>query len=189
VKACGAPTSRRRPYATGWCRGTRSRDRRQWIGAEEEKKGPRPAGAWLPGDRARVPSRAIGKGPLAANFVSGLHTVGRRELRHRPESTSRFEADGVPLAAARLSPPTSSSTASGFAAPRGWLAAAGWSCFRHSFLAVDERLKGDRPKGRCKHGYAAEWWSAGYGRRMNVQHWDDAYTPHRQLVADGIVNG
>jgi len=55
-------------------------------------------------------------------------------------------------------------------------------------VAVDEHLRADGETGVYALGDAAAWWSRRYGRRLNVQHWDDAYTAPT-VVAHGIVNG
>ena len=53
---------------------------------------------------------------------------------------------------------------------------------------MDEYLRSGSQSDVYAVGDAAAWWSRRYGRRLNVQHWDDAYSAPA-VVAAGIVHG
>jgi len=55
-------------------------------------------------------------------------------------------------------------------------------------LAVDEHLRSTSDAHVYALGDTAAWWSRRYARRLNVQHWDDAYASP-SVVAAGIVHG
>ena len=55
-------------------------------------------------------------------------------------------------------------------------------------VSVDEHLRSRCDPTVYALGDVAAWWSRRYQRRLNVQHWDDAYTAPA-VVADGVVHG
>jgi NADPH-dependent 2,4-dienoyl-CoA reductase/sulfur reductase-like enzyme len=67
----------------------------------------------------------------------------------------------------------------------GWLAGSGVELL--PAVATDEFLRAADPAVHAL-GDAAAWWSRRFGRRMNVQHWDDAYSA-ASVVAASIVHG
>ncbi|HEX4557722.1 MAG TPA: FAD-dependent oxidoreductase [Mycobacterium sp.] len=67
----------------------------------------------------------------------------------------------------------------------GWLVGSGLELL--PAVAVDESLRTADPSIYAL-GDAAAWWSRRYGRHMNIQHWDDAYTAPT-VVAATIAGG
>ena len=102
------------------------------------------------------------------------------------QSVTAVEADGVHLAGGEVIAADVVVTGVGVRPATGWLAGSGLELL--PALAVDEHLRADGQTVVYALGDAAAWWSRRYGRRLNVQHWDDAYTAPT-VVADGIVNG
>jgi 3-phenylpropionate/trans-cinnamate dioxygenase ferredoxin reductase subunit len=102
------------------------------------------------------------------------------------QSVSAVETDGVHLAGGEVIDADVVVTGVGVRPATGWLAGSGLELL--PAVVVDEHLRADGDTGVYALGDAAAWWSRRYGRRLNVQHWDDAYTAPT-VVADGIVNG
>jgi 3-phenylpropionate/trans-cinnamate dioxygenase ferredoxin reductase component len=102
------------------------------------------------------------------------------------QSVTAVEPDGVHLAGGEVIAADVVVTGVGVRPATGWLADSGLELL--PAVAVDEHLRADGDAGVYALGDAAAWWSRRYGRRLNVQHWDDAYTAPT-VVAHGIVNG
>jgi 3-phenylpropionate/trans-cinnamate dioxygenase ferredoxin reductase subunit len=102
------------------------------------------------------------------------------------QSVIAVEPDGVHLSGGEVITADVVITGVGVRPATGWLAGSGLELL--PALAVDEHLRADVDAGVYALGDAAAWWSRRYGRRLNVQHWDDAYTA-AAVVAHGIVNG
>jgi 3-phenylpropionate/trans-cinnamate dioxygenase ferredoxin reductase subunit len=95
------------------------------------------------------------------------------------------EPDGVHLDSGEVVPADTVVTGVGVRPATSWLEGSRLDLL--PAVAVDEHLRTADP-----HVYAlgdvAAWWSPRFGRRMDVQHWDDAYRAP-SVVADGIVHG
>jgi 3-phenylpropionate/trans-cinnamate dioxygenase ferredoxin reductase subunit len=95
------------------------------------------------------------------------------------------EADGVHLESGEVVAADVVVTGVGVRPATEWLVGSGLELL--PAVAVDERMRTADPDVYAL-GDAAAWWSQRYGRRMSVQHWDDAYTAP-SVVASGIVHG
>jgi 3-phenylpropionate/trans-cinnamate dioxygenase ferredoxin reductase component len=95
------------------------------------------------------------------------------------------EPDGVHLGDGRVITADVVVTGIGVRPATEWLASSGLPL--GPALAVDEYLRTSDPAVYAL-GDAAAWWSRRYGRRMDVQHWDDAYTAP-SVVACAIAHG
>jgi NADPH-dependent 2,4-dienoyl-CoA reductase/sulfur reductase-like enzyme len=95
------------------------------------------------------------------------------------------EVDGVHLESGEVVAADVVVTGVGVRPATEWLVGSGLELL--PAVAVDERLRTADPDVYAL-GDAAAWWSQRYGRRMSVQHWDDAYTA-ASVVAGGIVHG
>ncbi|QRP42869.1 NAD(P)/FAD-dependent oxidoreductase [Amycolatopsis sp. FDAARGOS 1241] len=95
------------------------------------------------------------------------------------------EPDGVHLEGGEVVPADVVVTGIGVRAATDWLRGCGLELL--PAVAVDERLR-TADADVYALGDAAAWWSPRFGRRMDVQHWDDAYTAPA-VVASGIVHG
>lgn len=95
------------------------------------------------------------------------------------------EPDGVHLQGGEVIPADVVVTGIGVRPATGWLDSSGLELL--PAVAVDERLHTSNPNVYAL-GDAAAWWSPRFKRRMDVQHWDDAYTAPA-VVASGIVHG
>jgi NADPH-dependent 2,4-dienoyl-CoA reductase/sulfur reductase-like enzyme len=128
--------------------------------------------------------------PLAQAFGSEL---GSRfaswwdgaELR-TGQGVTAVEPGGVRLAGGEVIAADVVVTGVGVRPATGWLAGSGLELL--PALAVGEQLRAEGQTDVYALGDAAAWWSRRYGRRLNVPHWDDAYTAP-PVVADAIVNG
>jgi 3-phenylpropionate/trans-cinnamate dioxygenase ferredoxin reductase subunit len=107
------------------------------------------------------------------------------ELRTGQE-VAAVERDGVHLADGEVITADVVVTGVGVRPATGWLADSGLEL--RPAISVDEHLRAGSDPAVYALGDAAAWWSRRYGRRLNVQHWDDAYNAPA-VVADGIVNG
>jgi NADPH-dependent 2,4-dienoyl-CoA reductase/sulfur reductase-like enzyme len=107
------------------------------------------------------------------------------ELRTGQE-VAAVERDGVHLADGEVITADVVVTGVGVRPATGWLADSGLELL--PAISVDEHLRAGSDPAVYALGDAAAWWSRRYGRRLNVQHWDDAYNAPA-VVADGIVNG
>ena len=127
--------------------------------------------------------------PLAQAF--GAH-IGDRfarwwegaELR-TSQRVAAVEPDGVHLEDGDVIAPDLVVTGIGVRAATAWLADSGLQL--GPAVAVDEYLRTSDPAVYAL-GDAAAWWSRRYGRRMDVQHWDDAYAAP-SVVASAIAHG
>jgi 3-phenylpropionate/trans-cinnamate dioxygenase ferredoxin reductase component len=152
-----------------------------WIGAEV-------ASAAL--ERGcRVTGLEYHPAPLAQTF--GAHIGGRfagwwdgAELL-TSQRVIAVEPDGVHLGDGRVITADVVVTGIGVRPATEWLARSGLPL--GPALAVDEYLRTSDPAVYAL-GDAAAWWSRRYGRRMDVQHWDDAYTAP-SVVASAIAHG
>ncbi|WP_236787766.1 FAD-dependent oxidoreductase [Amycolatopsis sp. GM8] len=95
------------------------------------------------------------------------------------------EPDGVHLEGGEVIPADTVVTGVGVRPATAWLAGSGLELL--PAVAVDERLRAGVPDVYAL-GDAAAWWSPRFGRRMDVQHWDDAYSAP-SVVAQGIIGG
>jgi NADPH-dependent 2,4-dienoyl-CoA reductase/sulfur reductase-like enzyme len=100
-------------------------------------------------------------------------------------SVERVEADGVHLSGGEVIAADVVVTGVGVRPATGWLAGAGLELL--PAVAVDGRLRSTDYEVYAV-GDAAAWWSARFGRRLDVQHWDDA-SNGPAVVASGIVHG
>ncbi len=98
---------------------------------------------------------------------------------------SAVESDGVHLTGGEVIPADVVVTGIGVRAATDWLAGSGLEL--SPAVAVDAHLRTADPNVYAL-GDAAAWWSPRFGRRIDVQHWDDAYTAPA-VVAAGIVHG
>ena len=152
-----------------------------WIGAEV-------ASAAL--ERGcRVTGVEYHPAPLAQTF--GAHIGGRfahwwegAELR-TSQRVAGVEPDGVHLEDGEVIAADLVVTGIGVRAATAWLADSGLQLL--PAVAVDEYLRTSDPAVYAL-GDAAAWWSRRYARRMDVQHWDDAYTAP-SVVASAIAHG
>jgi 3-phenylpropionate/trans-cinnamate dioxygenase ferredoxin reductase component len=127
--------------------------------------------------------------PLAQAF--GAH-IGDRfaewwdgaELR-TSQQVAAVEADGVHLEGGEVIAADLVVTGAGVRAETAWLADSGLQL--QPAVAVDEYLRTSDPAVYAL-GDAAAWWSRRFGRRVDVQHWDDAYTAP-SVVASAIAHG
>jgi len=101
------------------------------------------------------------------------------------QRVAAVEPDGVHLADGEVIASDVVVTGVGVRPATGWLADSGLELL--PALAVDEHLR-TRDPVVCAVGDAASWWSRRFARRLNVQHWEDAYTAPT-VVASGIVHG
>jgi 3-phenylpropionate/trans-cinnamate dioxygenase ferredoxin reductase component len=106
------------------------------------------------------------------------------ELR-TSQRVAAVEPDGVHLVGGEVIAADLVVTGIGVRPATGWLADSGLQLL--PAVAVDEYLRTDDPAVYAL-GDAAAWWSRRFGRRMNVQHWDDAYTAP-SVVAGAIAHG
>lgn len=153
-----------------------------WIGAEVAyaalQRGCRVTGLeYHPAPLAQALGSALG-----SRFASWWDGA---ELR-TGQGVTAVEPDGAHLAGGELIAADVVVTGVGVRPATGWLAGSGLELL--PAVAVDEHLRADGDTGVFALGDCAAWWSRRYGRRLNVQHWDDAYTA-ATVVADGIVNG
>lgn len=95
------------------------------------------------------------------------------------------ETDGVHLGGGEVVPADVVVTGIGVRPATGWLADSGLDLL--PAVAVDGHLRTSDPDVYAL-GDAAAWWSTRFGGRMDVQHWDDAYTAP-SVVASGIIGG
>jgi 3-phenylpropionate/trans-cinnamate dioxygenase ferredoxin reductase component len=102
------------------------------------------------------------------------------------QRVAAVEPDGVHLADGEVIAADVVVTGIGVRPATGWLADSGLELL--PAISVDEHLRAGSDLAVYAVGDAAAWWSRRYGRRLNVQHWDDAYAAPA-VVADGIVNG
>jgi NADPH-dependent 2,4-dienoyl-CoA reductase/sulfur reductase-like enzyme len=107
----------------------------------------------------------------------------RAELR-TGQSVVAIEPDGVHLATGEVVAGDVVVTGIGVRPATDWLASSGLEL--QPALAVDEHLRTSQPAIYAL-GDAAAWWSRRFGRRIRVQHWDDAYTAPA-VVAGQIVD-
>jgi NADPH-dependent 2,4-dienoyl-CoA reductase/sulfur reductase-like enzyme len=98
---------------------------------------------------------------------------------------SAVEPDGVHLDSGEIVPADVVVTGVGVRPATAWLATSGLELL--PAVAVDEYLRTADPAVYAL-GDAAAWWSPRFGRRMDVQHWDDAYSAPT-VVASAIVHG
>jgi 3-phenylpropionate/trans-cinnamate dioxygenase ferredoxin reductase component len=101
------------------------------------------------------------------------------------QSVTAVEPDGVHLVGGETIAADVVVTGIGVRPATGWLVGSGLELL--PAVAVDEFLRTAAPSVYAL-GDAAAWWSRRYGCRVDVQHWDDAYTAPT-VVADAIVNG
>jgi 3-phenylpropionate/trans-cinnamate dioxygenase ferredoxin reductase subunit len=153
-----------------------------WIGAEVAhaalERGCRVTGIeYHPAPLAQALGSEVG-----SRFASWW---GGAELR-TGQSVTAVEPDGVHLAGGEVIAADVVVTGVGVRPATGWLAGSGLELL--PALAVDEHLRAGGDTAVYALGDAAAWWSRRYGRRLNVQHWDDAYTAPA-VVANGIING
>lgn len=101
------------------------------------------------------------------------------------QSVASVEDGGVMLSSGEFVAADLVVTGVGVRPATGWLAGSGLELL--PAVATDEFL---RTADLAVHalGDAAAWWSQRFGCRMNVQHWDDAYTAP-SVVAASIVHG
>ncbi|WP_370070662.1 NAD(P)/FAD-dependent oxidoreductase [Mycobacterium sp. MAA66] len=153
-----------------------------WIGAEVAhvavERGCRVTG--LEYHRAPL-AQALGTeiGSRFASWWSGA------ELRTGARVVA-VEDEGVQLADGEVIPADVVVTGIGVRATTDWLADSGLELL--PALAVDEYLRCTAARDVYAVGDAAAWWSRRYDRRLNVQHWDDAYCAPA-VVAAGIYHG
>ena len=127
--------------------------------------------------------------PLAQAF--GAH-IGDRfarwwdgaELR-TSQRVAGVEPDGVHLEDGEVIAADTAVTGIGVRADTAWLADSGLQL--QPAVAVDEYLRTSDPAVYAL-GDAAAWWSRRFGRQLDVQHWDDAYTAP-SVVASAIAYG
>jgi 3-phenylpropionate/trans-cinnamate dioxygenase ferredoxin reductase component len=153
-----------------------------WIGAEVAhaalERGCRVTGIeYHPAPLAQ----ALG-GELGSRFAAWWEGA---ELR-TGQSVTAVEPDGVHLASGEVIAADVVVTGVGVRPATGWLAGSGLDLL--PAVAVDEHLRTEADANVYALGDAAAWWSRRYERRLNVQHWDDAYIAPA-VVAHGIVNG
>jgi len=102
------------------------------------------------------------------------------------QTVAAVEPDGVHLACGEVIPADVVVTGIGVRPATGWLAGSGLDLL--PALAVDECLRSSADPAVYAVGDAAGWWSRRYRRRLNVQHWDDAYSAPT-VVASGVMRG
>ncbi|WIX75625.1 FAD/NAD(P)-binding oxidoreductase [Amycolatopsis carbonis] len=95
------------------------------------------------------------------------------------------EPDGVHLEGGEVIPADVVVTGIGVRPATAWLRGSGLELL--PAVAVNERLQTSDPNVYAL-GDAAAWWSPRFKCRMDVQHWDDAFTAPA-VVASGIVHG
>lgn len=95
------------------------------------------------------------------------------------------EPDGVHLTDGTVVPADVVVTGIGVRAATSWLSDTGLELL--PAVPVDSQLRTSVPDVYAL-GDAAAWWSTRFGRRMDVQHWDDAYTAPA-VIASAIVHG
>jgi NADPH-dependent 2,4-dienoyl-CoA reductase/sulfur reductase-like enzyme len=95
------------------------------------------------------------------------------------------ELDGVHLDSGEVVPADVVVTGVGVRPATAWLADTGLELL--PVVAVDEYLRTADPAVYAL-GDVAAWWSPRFGRRMDVQHWDDAYSAPT-VVASAIAHG
>ena len=94
------------------------------------------------------------------------------------------EPDGVHLDSGEVVPADVVITGVGVRPATDWLTDSGLELL--PAVAVDAHLRTSDPTVYAL-GDAAAWWSTRFGRRMHVQHWDDAYSAPT-VVASAIVH-
>jgi len=152
-----------------------------WIGAEV-------ASAAL--ERGcRVTGIEYHPAPLAQAFGADIGARFARwwdgaELR-TSQRVAGVEPDGVQLQDGEVIAADAVVTGIGVRAATGWLADSGLQLL--PAVAVDEYLRTSDPAVYAL-GDAAAWWSRRFGRHLDVQHWDDAYTAP-SVVAGAIAHG
>lgn len=107
------------------------------------------------------------------------------ELRTR-QTVTAVEPDGVHLADGEVIAADVVVTGIGVRPATQWLAGSGLELA--PAVPVDEHLRSRCDPTVYALGDVAAWWSLRYRRRLNVQHWDDAYTAPT-VVANGVVQG
>jgi len=108
------------------------------------------------------------------------HTTLRTSVR-----VTAVEPDGVHLHDGEVIPADVVVTGIGARPATDWLADSGLELL--PAIPVNQRLRTTDPNIYAL-GDAAAWWSPRFKTRLNIQHWDDAYTAP-SVVADNIVHG
>lgn len=148
-----------------------------WIGAE--------VATVAAAAGCRVTVVEAGPAPLAGNVGA---EVGRHTQRWYDEAGIELLLDtpvdavvdgGLALEGRPFLPADEVLTAVGVRPEVGWLAGSGLDLDdADGAVVVDERLRTTLP-GVCAVGDCAAWWSARFGTRLRVEHWDNALrAPH-----------
>jgi NADPH-dependent 2,4-dienoyl-CoA reductase/sulfur reductase-like enzyme len=153
-----------------------------WIGAEVAhaalERGCRVTGIeYHPAPLAQALGAEIGS-RFASWWTDAELRTGQRVLAVEP--------DGVHLADGDVIAADAVVTGVGVRPSTDWLIGSGLELL--PALAVDEHLRSTSDAHVYAVGDTAAWWSRRYGRRLNVQHWDDAYAAP-SVVAAAIVHG
>jgi 3-phenylpropionate/trans-cinnamate dioxygenase ferredoxin reductase subunit len=152
-----------------------------WIGAEVTHAALERGARVTCVEYHRAPlGQALGE-EIGNRFADWWHGA---ELRTNTR-VEAVEPDGVHLADGEVIAADGVVTGIGVRPATGWLAESGLELL--PAVAVDEYLRTADPRVYAL-GDAAAWWSRRFGQRMNVQHWDDAYTGPL-VVASAIVHG
>jgi 3-phenylpropionate/trans-cinnamate dioxygenase ferredoxin reductase subunit len=102
------------------------------------------------------------------------------------QTVAAVEPDGVHIAGGEVVPADVVVTGIGVRPATGWLAGSGLDLL--PAVAVDENLRTSADPAVYAVGDVAAWWSRRYGRRLNVQHWEDAYSAPT-VVAGSVIRG
>jgi NADPH-dependent 2,4-dienoyl-CoA reductase/sulfur reductase-like enzyme len=122
-------------------------------------------------------------GPEIGNRFSSWWAAA--ELR-TGEAVAAVEPDGVHLADGEVITADVVVSGVGVRPTTHWVADSGIAVL--PALSVDEHLRSSCDPTVYALGDVAAWWSRRYGRRLNIQHWEDAYSAPA-VVASGVVHG
>ncbi|MFB9839968.1 oxidoreductase C-terminal domain-containing protein, partial [Actinoallomurus acaciae] len=123
-------------------------------------------------------------GAEAGSWTARWYAEAGVELRHGVKAVS-VEAGGLELAGGGSIEADLVLTGIGVRPETGWLEGSGLAL--ENGVVVDEGMRTSRP-GVFAVGDCAAWWSARFGRRLRVEHWDVALNAP-DVVAANLLGG